>query len=185
MVQRVGYPTSPQLKFMAEELYALPSSLLPCEPVDGSDIRYLNHTHPSVPNPLEDVLGIMSYDTTHFSSPLLTTPPKFDYDRDTLGMIHPSEPTAFPSIVELHDESNTVPPSPVLNIQSNIFVTPRPPHALSMLLPESDKIFFIQYISTGFIQPRWFLVQVLLSLTLEINIDPINTGHYLCLRISY
>ena len=103
IVQRGGHPTSLHLKFMAKQLYALPFSLLPCEPVDGSDIRYLKHSHPSVSNPLEDVLGIMSYDTTHFSSPLLTTPPKFDYDRDTLGMIHPSEPTAFPSIVELHD----------------------------------------------------------------------------------
>ena len=103
MVQRVGHLTSPQLKFIAEELYALPHSLLPCEPVDGSRIGYRNHSHPSVPNTLEDVLGIMSYDTIHLSSPLLTTPSKFDYHRDTLHMIHPSEPTAFPSIVELHD----------------------------------------------------------------------------------
>ena len=179
MVQRVGHLTSPQLKFIAEELYALPHSLLPCEPVDGSHIRYLNHSHPSVPNTLEDVLGIMTYDTTHFSSPLLATSPKFDHDRDTFRMFHPLELTAFPSIVELHDESTTVPSSPVLEPQSDIVVTHHPQHTLSLLLPESDKLFFIQYIPTGSIQSRWFLVQVLLSLTLELNLDPVNTSHYL------
>ena len=143
IVQRGGHPTSLHLKFMAKQLYALPFSLLPCEPVDGSDIRYLKHSHPSVSNPLEDVLGIMSYDTTHFSSPLLTTPPKFDYDCDTLRMITTSEPTAFSSIAELHDESNTVLPSPVLDPQSDSVVSPHPHHTLSLLLPESDKFFFI------------------------------------------
>ena len=179
MMQRVGHPTSPQLKFMAEELYALPSSLLPCEQVNGSDIRYLNYSHPSISNPLENVFCIMSYDTTHLSSPLLATPPKFDHDRDTLRMFHPLKSTAFPSIVELHDESTTVPPSPVLEPQSDIVVTHHPQHALSLLLPESDKLLFIQYIPTGSIRPRWFLVQVLLSLTLELNLDPVNTSHYL------
>ena len=180
IVTKFGKPDGPQLKYMAEELYALPPTLLPCDPVDGSDIRYLNHSHPSVPNPLKDVLDIVSYDTMNFSSPHLTVPPKFDYDRDTLQFIHPSEPTPFPSIVELHDESNTVPPSPIVDPQSDICITPHTPHALSLLLPASDRLFFIQYVPIGSIRPRWFLVQILLDLTLELNLDPVNTGHYLC-----
>ena len=56
----------PKLKYMAEELYALPQTLLPCDPVDGSDIRYINHSHPSVHNPLKDVLDVMFYDNIHF-----------------------------------------------------------------------------------------------------------------------
>ena len=95
---------------MIEDIYYLPLTLLPCDPVDGFDIRYLNHSHPSVHNPLKDVLDMVSYDNFHFSSPNLTAPPKFDYDRDTLRSIHPFKPTPFLSIVELHDESNTVLP---------------------------------------------------------------------------
>ena len=149
MVTKFGKSDGPKLKYMAEDLYVLPPTLLLCDPVDGSNIKYLNHSHPSVPNPLKDVLDIVSYDNIDFSSPNLTVPPKFDYDRYTLRFIHPSEPTPFPSIVELHDESNTVPPSLVVDPQSDIIITPHTPHTLSLILPVSDKLFFIQYIPTG------------------------------------
>ena len=99
-------------------------------------------------------------------------------------MIHPSKPTLFPSIVELHGEYNTVPPSPIVDPQFNIDVTPHIPHALSLLLAELDKLFFIQYIPTGSICPRWFLVQVLLDLTVELYLDSVNTGHYSCLFLA-
>ena len=84
--------------------------------------------------------------------------------------------------MELHDESNTVPPSPIVDSQSDIIITPHTLRALSLILPTSDTLFFIQYIPTGSIRPRWFLVQVLLNLTLELELvlDPLNTGHYLC-----
>ena len=178
MVTKFGKSDGPKLRYIAEELYALPPTLLPCDLVDGSDIKYLNHSHPSVFNPLKVVLDIVSYD--NFSSPNLTVPPKFDYDRYTLRFIHHSKPTPFPSIVELHDASNTVPPSPVVDPQSDILISPHTPHALSLILPASDKLFFIQYIPTSSIRPRWFLVQVLLDLTLELDLDPVKTGHYLC-----
>ena len=147
MVTKFGKSDGPKLRYIAEELYALPPTLLPCDLVDGSDIKYLNHSHPSVLNPLKVVLDIVSYD--NFSSPNLTVPPKFDYDRYTLRFIHHSKSTPFPSIVELHDESNTVPPSPVVDPQSDILISPHTPHALSLILPASDKLFFIQYIPTG------------------------------------
>ena len=112
-------------------------------------ISSISTTHTHVPNPLKGVLDIVSCDNIDFLSPNLTVPPKFDYDRYTLRFIHPSEPTPFPSIVELHDESNTVPPSLVVDPQSDIIITPHTPHTLSLILPASDKLFFIQYISTG------------------------------------
>ena len=153
MVRRFDKPTSPKLKYMAEELYALPSTILPYELVDGSDTKYFNHAYPSIPNPLKDDLDIISYDDTYFSSPHLATPLIFNYNRDTLQFIHPSEPTPFPSIIEHHDESNTVPPSPVVNSYATIVFIPDTYHTLSLLLPDSNKLSFIQYIPTGSIRP--------------------------------
>ena len=68
--------------FMDEDLYPLPLSLLPCDPIDGADVRYLNHSHPSITHPFKKDLNIKSYHKKHFSSPPLLTPPKFDYNHE-------------------------------------------------------------------------------------------------------
>ena len=41
-VRKLHKPDSPELKLMAHDLYPLPPSLKPCEPVDSTDTRYLN-----------------------------------------------------------------------------------------------------------------------------------------------
>ena len=64
-------------------------------------------------------------------------------------------------------------------IFSTIVFIPDTYHTLSLLLPDSNKLSFIQYIPTGSIRPLWFLVQVILDLTFELNLDSVNTGHYL------
>ena len=68
--------TGTEQKFMAEDLYLLPPTLLPCEPIDGADIRYLNYSHPTITHPFAKDLDIKSYHATHFSFPNLLTPPK-------------------------------------------------------------------------------------------------------------
>ena len=132
---------------MVEELYALPFIILPCELVNGSDTRYLNHLHPSVHNPLKDVLDIVSYNDTYFLSPHLIASQKFDYNRDTLQCIHPSQLIPFPSIIELYDGSNTIPISSVIDLHPAIIVEPHTPRVLFVLLLDSKKLFFILYIS--------------------------------------
>ena len=47
-VRKNNKPDSPELKFMARDLYFLP----PREPIDSTNIRYLNHTHDPLVNPL-------------------------------------------------------------------------------------------------------------------------------------
>ena len=42
---------SAEQKFMVEDLYPLPPSLLPYDPIDGANVRYLNHSHPSITHP--------------------------------------------------------------------------------------------------------------------------------------
>ena len=67
--------SSVEQNFMAEDLYPLSTSLLPCDQIDGSDIRYLNHSHPSITHPFDKDSNITSYHETHFSSPPLLPPP--------------------------------------------------------------------------------------------------------------
>ena len=52
IVRKLNKSDSPEFKFMSEGLYILPPSLKPCEPMDGSDPRYLNQSHDHIVNPL-------------------------------------------------------------------------------------------------------------------------------------
>ena len=61
IVRKLTKPDSSELKFMSEDVYTLPPSLKPCEPVDGLDTRYLNQTHAPIVNPLYRPLSIELY----------------------------------------------------------------------------------------------------------------------------
>ena len=61
---RVTKPDSPTLKFTAVDIYILPPSLKPCEPVDSSDTRYLNQSYSPIVNPLGKPLNIELYNET-------------------------------------------------------------------------------------------------------------------------
>ena len=50
-VRKLNKPDSPKLKFMTYDLYPLPLSLKPCEPIDSTDTRYLNQMHAPLVNP--------------------------------------------------------------------------------------------------------------------------------------
>ena len=52
-VRKLNKPDSPELKFMAHDLYPLPPSLKPCKPIDSTDARYLNQNHTPLVNPLK------------------------------------------------------------------------------------------------------------------------------------
>ena len=52
-VRKLNKPDSPELKFMAHDLYPLPPFLKPCEPIDSTDARYLNQNHTPLVNPLK------------------------------------------------------------------------------------------------------------------------------------
>ena len=52
-VRKLNKTDRPELKFMAHDLYPLPPSLKPYEPIDSTDTRYLNHIHASLVNSLK------------------------------------------------------------------------------------------------------------------------------------
>ena len=65
---------------MATDLYPLPPTLKPCEPVDSSNIRYLNISYSPIVNPLSKPLNIELYNDTWFDTPPRTSQTLFDYN---------------------------------------------------------------------------------------------------------
>ena len=59
--RKLNKPDSPELKFVAYYLRPLPPSLKPCESIDSIDLRYLNHVHAPLVNPLKKTLDIKLY----------------------------------------------------------------------------------------------------------------------------
>ena len=49
-VKKLHKPNSPELNFIAYDVYLLSPSLKPCEPIDTTDIRYLNQSHAPLTN---------------------------------------------------------------------------------------------------------------------------------------
>ena len=57
-VRKLNKPDSPELKFMAYNLYPLPPSLNPCKPIDSNDTQYLNQTHAPLVNRLKGLFAL-------------------------------------------------------------------------------------------------------------------------------
>ena len=107
--QKLHRPDSLELKCMAYDLYPLPPSLKPCEPVDTTNTRYLNQSHSLFTNPLKKLLDIELYNEKWFDKPLKTSIPPFLYKHRALKLSTESL-SPFPSVVELHNGANTCPP---------------------------------------------------------------------------
>ena len=144
LVRKSYKPDSPELKFMATDLYPLPPSLKPCEPVDSSDIRYLNYSHSFIVNPLGTSLNMELYDDTWFDKPPRTSQPFFDDNHPTLAF--PDDTLSpFTYVSDLHTNTNTIPPSPVIDTSDTNIISPTSPLVLSKSLSTSDGLFFIRY----------------------------------------
>ena len=110
-VKKLHKSDSPELKFIAYDLYPIPPSLKPCEPIDITDTRYLNQSHVSLTNLLKKDLHNKLYNDKLFNKPLQTSFPSFTYQHDSLKILTKSYPS-LPSVIELHEEIYTcLPPS--------------------------------------------------------------------------
>ena len=90
---------------MAKDLYVLPSKALPCEPVDGTDSRYINLSRHLISNPLKNILNISLYNDTFYSSTLSTLPLKVDYSTKALVLHENSGIYDYPSMKVLHSDT--------------------------------------------------------------------------------
>ena len=85
-VRKLNMPNSPELKFMAYDLYLLLPSLKPCETVDTTYTQYMDQSHAPIINPLKKALRIELYNTKWFDKSLKTSIPSFIYKHDTLKL---------------------------------------------------------------------------------------------------
>ena len=73
--RRYGKPDEPLSKYMTQDLYMLPPTILPCEHLDTPDMRYLNIDFAPKNHPFANTLDIESYNTLWFEDiPPLRTP---------------------------------------------------------------------------------------------------------------
>jgi hypothetical protein len=66
-------PTASPLSYPGHMLSPVPPGILPCNPVDSPDFRYLNHGHALLPNSLQRHLHIEQYNEIWFNEDLKPT----------------------------------------------------------------------------------------------------------------
>ena len=126
---------------MSDNLYILPPSLKPCEPMDRSDTRYLNQSHTHIVNPLKKQLNIELYNEKWFGTPPPIFSPPFKHDHATLSF-PPAITSPFPSLSNLHHEKYDSPPLLLLEKADDDNFPPPTPAILHKSLLHSDGLFF-------------------------------------------
>ena len=142
LVQRYNNPDGSTHKYKGSELYLLPPSIFPHNPVDTIDQLYLNFSNAPIPSPLNQPLKIELYNHQYFpeNSKHITNPshnnPSCAIDNSTFL---PHEPTPdIPTASSLFEDSEVISPS----------IEPSGTNAsLSSLPPDItlDKNIFIQF----------------------------------------
>ena len=101
----------------------------------------------------------------------------FDYNNPTRAFPDPQF-TSFTSLSDLYAETNTIPPSPLIEKSDLNSLSPPSPLVLSKSLSTSDGLFFILYTPGDTLKQRWFHVQVNHAETTILNIHPDTIGDY-------
>ena len=125
---------------MVYNLNPLPLSLKSCELIDTTDTRYLNQCHTSITNPLKKALHIELYNEKWFDKPLHTSIQPFRYKHRTLDVSTKSI-SPFPTVVELHNDTNTCPPTPLVEAINDTISSPPFPLILHASLDKTDCLF--------------------------------------------
>jgi hypothetical protein len=177
-LRSLSRPDAATLKFHSASISPLPPGLLPCDPIDTSDLRYLNQDSTPVANPLRS-LEIQMYNDVWFEDKPKSHPPPFDFST-SLQPVPPFASSPFPSVAELCDSHaspsprSIPPPASVPSISlapdtdnPDPFASPPisvvPPSAAQLydrIVASTDRMFFIQYLPEGTLRPRWYLVAV-------------------------
>jgi len=126
-------------------------------------------------NPLKKSLHIELYNEKRFDKPLKTSIPPFLYKHRTLKVSTESV-SPFPSVVELHHDTSTRPPLPLVEVVDDTLSSPPSPFPLHASLDKTYILFFIQYLPDDTFKPRWFLVQVNHIETAILKMNPSTKG---------
>ena len=178
-------------KYKSTELYLLPPTLYPCEPLDTMDHRYLHYEHAPTVSPLAKPLQIEAYNQEWFDSkPKLPLPlAPIDTPNHSLPIDKLSFKPHIPSISELILDNKEPPqlfessascPYPQPSVEYN----PSEPKSATELATQIDisvdRLFFIQFTPENTLRPKWFLVQIDLDLTLTNDTSFVTSGIYVC-----
>lgn len=170
-VQRYGNPNAAIWKYRGCDLYLLPPSLYPSNPLDTMDQRYIDFEHAPIPNPLKKPLRIKITNAEVFSPFTQHITDKIDQPESSIDIEACQPHILNPSLPPPSLPSPTLPPQPAHS----------PETLHSTISNSTDKLFFIQFIPRNTIHKRWYIVQVNLRSTTELNL-PSNS--YWCVFLA-
>jgi hypothetical protein len=90
MVQSWNKDNAPFLKYHGSDMYLLAPGLLPCDPLDTPDLRYLNGSHGIVTNSLEPSLGVTLFNEQWFDGHLPVDDPSHEHVSVNMRLDGPS-----------------------------------------------------------------------------------------------
>ena len=180
-VQRYNSSSSAPRKYKGTELYLLPPNLFPCEPMDTMDERYLNSEHAPMVSPLLQPLKIELYNDVYFPpashklEKSMDDEPSCVVDQQ-MNKAHVSQDDNLrdmPGNVSIFEESGNS--LPALEYSALLDYSCPPPD-----LNLHDKLFFVQYNPEGTMRRLWYVVQIDMPSTIELNPEYATNGQYWC-----
>ena len=203
--RRYGRPNGALYKFLTEDIYLLPPQILPCDEVDTPDLRYLNSDFaPNLKHPFHKDFDIQAYNTRWFDDdedengtekaaigrkvnmedflPDLPTENRNMTSEAQTAALMDDESTGSEDndclnkvTEDIEDITTTVVDGEVALLEAKN--KPSTVDGLNLMLAQSvDKLFFIQYVPSGTLRPRWYVVQV----NEEESKDTSEKGVFLC-----
>jgi len=147
------------------------------------DERYLNYSHTPIVSPLKKSLRIEMYNDTYFSPDAI----KMDSSKSNQASNeidkrpfaeHINAPIII-SAAQLFEESGNVMPT------TEIMISPSETSCRHDNIASSkDKLFFIKYTLDRTMCSRWYLVQIDIESTMEVNPDVLLNGNYWCMFLA-
>jgi hypothetical protein len=153
IVQRWNKENAPLLKCHGSDMYLLAPGLLPCDPLDTPDLRYLNGSHGIVTNPLEPNLGVTLFNEQWFDGHLPVYEPSNEHVSVEMRLDGPSPQWRDEDDSQDHDV-------PIEMAESGQDWNATTEDLYDNITASTDKLFFIGYINEQTFLPRWYLVRV-------------------------
>ena len=178
-VQNWTNPAAATRKYKATELYLLPPSLFPSEPLDTLDQRYLNYENAPVVSPLRKPLRIELYNDVHFHPKPPTSSKSVDKPSSALdkAAFQQHQVASIPTVEEMHTSTNTI--STQQPIEDEIVPTlPTTSQIATKIAKSKNKLFFIKFTPDGTLRERWYLIQIDMDSTKSLNANFVDNGQY-------
>ena len=178
-VQRYNDADSAIRKYKGTDSYVLPPEIFPSDCLDTMDVRYLNYSNVPIISPLEKALNIEMYNAVYFEKPPISQSASynnFSCQLDNTALVPPPTPATL-SNIDKYTDLATCPPTETL-YHSNTGCT----HADEMT--SNSKLFFFKYTTDITLQERWYLIQVDLDATMDINVENNTIDLYHCVFLA-